>query len=131
MRRILILENYPPTRQALAVALGRAGWEATLVETDHEAVTMLEQEAYDILLLDVDVPTGDGWRVLQALQAAHHTIPVVALIGAEGMSRQRALALGACIVLAKPVGRKALLAGVRTALRNPRGNEEPTPVWGA
>ena len=126
MRRILILENYPSTRQALAVTLRRAGWEATLVETDHEAVTILEQEAYDILLLDVDVPTGDGWRVLQALQAAHHSIPVVALIGAEGTSRQRALALGACLVLAKPVGRKALLAGVRTALKYPQGNEKPS-----
>jgi DNA-binding response OmpR family regulator len=126
VRRILILENYPSTRQALAVTLRRAGWEVTLVETDHEAVTILEQEAYDILLLDVDVPTGDGWRVLQALQAAHHSIPVVALIGMEGKSRQRALALGACLVLAKPVGRKTLLAGVRTALKYPRGNEKPS-----
>jgi DNA-binding response OmpR family regulator len=126
VRRILILENYPPTRQALAVTLRRAGWEVALVETDHEAMITLAQNAYDILLLDVDVPTGDGWRVLQALQAVHHTIPIVALIGAEGMSRQRALALGACIVLAKPVGRKTLLAGVRAALKNPRGNEEPT-----
>jgi DNA-binding response OmpR family regulator len=50
----------------------------------------------------------------------------VALIGAEGKSRQQALALGACVVLAKPVGRKTLLAGVRAALKHPRGNEEPT-----
>lgn len=127
MRRILILENYPPTRQALALTLRREGWEVDLVQTDQEALLALEQEAYDVLLLEADISTGDGWRVLSALQAVHNTTPVVVMIGTEGFNQQRAWDMGACVVLTKPVGRETLLAGVMTALRHPQnGEERPT-----
>ena len=128
MRRILILENYPPTRQALALTLRREGWEVDLVQTDQEALLALEQqEAYDVLLLEADISTGDGWRVLSALQAAHNTTPVVVMLGMEGFNQQRAWDMGACVVLTKPVGREALLTGVMTALQNPpNGAEHPS-----
>src|SRR5512145_2103768 len=124
VHRILIMESYSPTRHALAMTLRRAGWEVDLAETDHETLNALKQEVYDVILLDVDVPTGDGWRVLSALQAAHNSVPLVALIGAEGFSRQQARALGACVVLSKPVGRDMLISGVMAALEDPLSNEE-------
>jgi DNA-binding response OmpR family regulator len=124
VHRILIMESYSPTRHALAMTLRRAGWEVHLAETDHETLKALEQEIYDVILLDVDVPTGDGWRVLLTLQAAHNTVPLVVLIGAEEFSGQQAKALGASVVLSKPVGRDVLLAGVMTALDNPLSNEQ-------
>jgi CheY-like chemotaxis protein len=126
--RILIMESYSPTRYALAMTLRRAGWAVDLAETDHETLKALTQEVYDVILLDVDVPTGDGWRVLSALHAAHNTVPLVVLIGPERLSGQQAKALGACVVLTKPVGRDVLLSGVLAALENPLSNEECTTV---
>ena len=123
-RRILIMESYSPTCHALAMTLRRAGWEVDLTETDHEALKALEQEVYNVILLDVDVPTGDGWRVLSALQATNNTIPVVVLIGTEDSSRPPARVLGACVVLSKPVGREVLLSSVMKALVIPF-NPEP------
>jgi two-component system OmpR family response regulator len=118
-RRILIMESYSPTCHALAMTLQREGWEVDLTETDHEALKALEQEVYSVILLDVDVSTGDGWRVLSALQAAQNTIPVVVLVGTEGASDRQARVLGACIVLSKPVGREVLLSSVMQALVSP------------
>jgi two-component system OmpR family response regulator len=106
------------------MTLRREGWEVDLTETDHEALKALEQEVYNVILLDVDVPTGDGWRVLSALQAAQNTIPVVVLIGTEGSSGRQARVLGACVVLSKPVGREVLLSSVMQALVSP-SNIEP------
>jgi DNA-binding response OmpR family regulator len=126
VRRILIMESYSPTCHALAMTLRREGWEVGLTETDHEALKALEQEVYNVILLDVDVPTGDGWRVLSALQAAHNTIPVVVLIGTEGSSGQQARGLGACSVLSKPVGREVLLSSVMQALVSPSSAEPLT-----
>jgi DNA-binding response OmpR family regulator len=116
------MESYSPTRHALAMTLERAGWEVELAETDHEALKALEQAGYDVILLDVDVSTGDGWRVLSALREANNTIPVVVLIGSEGISDYQARILGACVVLRKPVGRDALLSGVMEALGNTDDN---------
>jgi two-component system OmpR family response regulator len=126
VRRILIMESYSPTCHALAMTLRREGWEVDLTETDHEALKALEQEMYNVILLDVDVPTGDGWRVLLALQAAHNTIPVVVLIGTEGSSGRQARVLGACSVLSKPVGREVLLSSVMQALVSPSDTEPLT-----
>jgi two-component system OmpR family response regulator len=119
VRRILIMESYSPTCHALAMTLRREGWEVDLTETDHEALKALEQEIYHVILLDVDVPTGDGWRVLSALQAANNTTPVIVLIGTEGSNDRQARILGACIVLSKPVGREVLLSSVMQALVRP------------
>jgi two-component system, NtrC family, response regulator HydG len=122
VHRILIMESYSPTRDALAMTLERAGWEVGLAETDHEALAALEHAGYDVILLDMDVSTGDGWRVLSALREANNTIPVVVLIGSEGISGHQARIPGACVVLSKPVGRDMLLSGVMEALGNPYDN---------
>jgi DNA-binding response OmpR family regulator len=128
--RILILENYPPTRHALAMTLQRAGWEVALAQTDHEALLALEQGTYDVLLLEADGPTGDGWRVLSTLHGGQNPIPVVVLVGQANVHQKRARALGANVVLPKPIGREALLAGVREALENSHRNGGPTSADG-
>lgn len=122
--RILILENYSPIRQALAMTFQRAGWEVDLVQTDHEALSALSREVYDVLLLEADGPTGDGWRVLASLSEDQKAIPLVVLVRQEDARQQRAWSLGASVVLAKPVGREALLAGVRDALEQLQQNGE-------
>jgi DNA-binding response OmpR family regulator len=82
----------------------------------------LQQAAYDVLLLEADGPTGDGWRVLTTLHSGQNAIPVVVLVGQEDWRQHRAWSLGASVVLSKPVGREALLAGVQEALEQVPGN---------
>lgn len=118
MRRVLVLENYPPTRRALALTLQRAGWEVDLAQTDQETLEIVGQGFYDVLLLDMSMPTGDGWTVLEALRTVHNTTPVVALVQLENHTQRCLQALGVRIILTKPVGREALIAGVQAALED-------------
>ena len=119
MRRVLVLENYPPTRRAMALTLQRAGWQVDLAQTDQETLEIVGQEPYDVLLLDMSMPTGDGWTVPEALRAVHNTTPVVALLEFENHSQRCLQAFGVHIILTKPVGREALITGVQAALENP------------
>jgi DNA-binding response OmpR family regulator len=117
MSHILVFAPYPAMRQALALALQQAGWQVALAQTDRDALTAIEQTTYNALVLDMDIPTGDSWRILQALQRSQQTIPVVALFGPESHRVLEAQALGAHVVLPKPVRKEALMTGVNAALQ--------------
>ncbi len=117
MSHILVFAPYPAMRQALALALQQAGWQVALAQTDRDALTAIEQTTYNALVLDMDIPTGDSWRILQALQRSQQTIPVVALFGPESHRVLEAQALGAHVILPKPVRKEALMTGVNAALQ--------------
>jgi CheY-like chemotaxis protein len=119
MRHILGLENYVPTSQGLALVLQRAGCEVELVATDRETLAALAHRTYGMLLMDLDIPTGDGWRVLEALQSIPCLVPIVAMLASGASKQQLAHALGVRIILPKPVGREALLAALRAVLGDP------------
>jgi DNA-binding response OmpR family regulator len=117
MPHILVYAPYPAMRQALALALRQAGWQVAQAQTDREALKALEQTTYNALVLDLDSPPGDSWSILQALQGSHETIPVVALFGPESDRVLEAQALGAHVILPKPVSKQALMTGVNAALQ--------------
>jgi CheY-like chemotaxis protein len=125
MPRILILESYGPTRQALAMILEREGWEVTLSQTDQEAFEALLHSDYDVLLIDLEMNTGDGWRVLQYLVPdpvvpdrvmPDRTTPIIAILDQESQHSQQAHDLGASAILYKPIRRKRLLDSAAAAL---------------
>lgn len=120
MPRILILESYGPTRQALAMILEREGWEVTLSQTDQDAFEALLHSDYDVLLIDLEMNTGDGWRVLQYLVpdrvAPDRTTPIIAILDQESQRSQQAHDLGASAILYKPIRRKRLLDSAAAAL---------------
>lgn len=118
MPHLLILEPYLPTGQALAVILQRAGWHVTLLQTARETLTALQHHAYDVMLVDLDSATGDGWRVLQLLEPQGNTLPIIAMLGQESREHQRAQALGVYTVLPKPVDRQQLLASTGALLQD-------------
>jgi DNA-binding response OmpR family regulator len=123
VRRILVSEDYLPTRQALAFILRQAGWEVDFAQTGQEAFVALGVQVYDVLLVDVDIPPGKGWSVLEAWQAARHHPPVVALVSAEDRLRKRAQAVGVKVLLSKPVSKRHLLSGVFAALEDFQGRQ--------
>lgn len=117
LRHILVLEEYGPTRQALAQTLRRAGWHVVLVQAAHEARAILQQHTYDVLLVDIHGPTADVWRALTALRQLGNSTPLVLLVHTESVYRERVGSLVPCVLLAKPLSGQALLHGVAMALQ--------------
>jgi CheY-like chemotaxis protein len=63
-RRVLVAEDDPPLRKLLATALRRHGLDVTTTTHGGEAVTELEGSCWDVLLLDLMMPTMSGWDVI-------------------------------------------------------------------
>jgi CheY-like chemotaxis protein len=121
MPQILVLEPYPPLRQALTCVLQRAGWAVATAQTDHEMLTALAQDAYDVLLVDLESWADHGWRVLQALQDAPMPLAVVVLLHPESPWRPEVRARGVRVIVPTPMRREAVLAGVQAALTGAGG----------
>ena len=84
----------------------------------------MNRERPDLILLDLGLPAGDGFLVLERLRKieALAAIPVLIVTGrSDAETRKRVAALGVAPVLTKPVDTEALLAAIRAALET-----EPT-----
>lgn len=117
MTHILLLVGYRPLRHALNVALRRTGWQVDMAQTAQETLHALDQQPYDVFVVDMDTTTADSPRILQALRTLPNRPPVVALMHPESPSISEAMTLGAHVILYKTVGRQALLNGIQTALQ--------------
>jgi two-component system KDP operon response regulator KdpE len=115
--RVLVIEDDPALRTAIAGILDRGGYEADLAADGAAGVTALSRDAYEVVLLDIGLPFVDGWKILEGLQPGR--LPSVIVLSARGEERDkvRALDLGADDYLAKPFGADELLARLRAVLR--------------
>ncbi len=90
---VLVVENDPATRELERRALQRAGWNVCEAENGREAITCLEQQQPDLILLDLMMPKMDGFELLAVLQAhpvwCH--IPVVVLTAKELTESERVM----------------------------------------
>lgn len=118
--RILVVDDVALNVKLLADLLGAKGYQTITAASGAEALTKLEAEAPDLVLLDVMMPGMSGYEVCQAIRAnpAHHMLPVV-LVTALDPAKERAKGLeaGADDFLSKPVNQAELLARVRSLLR--------------
>ena len=101
--RVLIAEDDPDTLVILRVNLNAAGIEPILASDGRTALTRIQNEKPDAVLLDVMLPGIDGWQVLEALHADGDPVRVVMCSAKDNIhDLQRARELGAVAYLTKP-----------------------------
>ena len=118
--RVLIVDDQPDIRRLCRVALGAEGMLCDEVGTGPDAVALAAAHAYDLVLLDVDLPGFSGEEVLRRLRQKPPTrhLKVVMFSGAaSGDDLSRILLAGADDFVTKPFSVVQLRARVKTALR--------------
>ena len=124
--KILIIEDEPKTGSYLKQGLTEAGFVVDLIRDGLDGMHMALSEAYALVILDVMLPTLDGWRVLQGIRNAGKDLPVLMLTARDHVEdRVKGLELGADDYLIKPFAFAELLARVRTLLRRGGQSKEP------
>lgn len=90
--RVLIIDDNPGLREMLRSALERAGWTVSEAENGNAALTLLEQETPELILLDLMMPEMDGFEFLAAARERPewHDIPVVVITAKELTADERA-----------------------------------------
>ena len=79
--RILIVDDEATIRLTLSTLLKRAGYEVTSAENGHEAVALLEQQRFDLMLVDLKMPEMDGMQVVAAARQRQADLAIIVLTG--------------------------------------------------
>ncbi|MDX6269216.1 MAG: hypothetical protein QOD28_439 [Acidobacteriota bacterium] len=125
--RILIVEDEPDTRVLLGKALERFGATVQACELAEEALAALDADSFDCILSDIAMPGEDGYTFIEKLRArdaargdsggGQSAIPAIAFTAyAREEDKQRALAAGFQMHLAKPIAPKELAEAVATVV---------------
>jgi DNA-binding response OmpR family regulator len=101
--RVLIVDDEPDILLMLRVNLEADGFETALAADGETALRRIEEERFDLVLLDVMMPVMDGWGVLRGL-SADPGAPRVIVVSAKSADRDvaRALQAGAADYVTKP-----------------------------
>ncbi len=123
--KILVVDDDRDIVRALNIRLRQAGYAVANAYDGYEAVHAAHTHRPDLILLDIKLPAGDGFSVLERLQDSVETthIPVVFLTAnPQTANWQRALEMGAVDFIPKPYEGKELLRVVRSALETPEAS---------
>ncbi|AZS37307.1 Transcriptional activator protein CopR [Microbacterium lemovicicum] len=118
MTFILIAEDEPRIASFVRKGLENAGYRAQVVEDGAEALAVALEDEVDLVLLDVGLPTMDGFEVLRRLRGQASSVPVI-MLTARSSTRDTVdgLDAGANDYVSKPFTFDELLARVRSRLR--------------
>ena len=122
--RILVVEDETHLAQGLKYNLEAEGYKVSLADSGTTALRLLENDshAYDLLILDLDLPVVPGLEVLRRLRARDSRVPVLVLTAADSIEqRVKGLDLGADDYMAKPFALSELEARVRALTRRGAG----------
>ncbi|MBN1902183.1 response regulator transcription factor [Candidatus Sumerlaeota bacterium] len=125
--KVLIVEDDAAIRRGLADALAFSGYDTLEAGDADRGMDMAVKVDFDLLLLDLVLPHGDGFEILKKARQTRPTLPVIILTArGEETDRVKGLNLGADDYVVKPFSVKELLARVEAVLR--RSPERPMDI---
>jgi excisionase family DNA binding protein len=80
---VLVVDDDSRLREFIRVNLEMEGYTVREAESADEGLTAIEDQAPDLVLLDVMMPNVNGWEMLQRMQERHGSIPVIMFSGKE------------------------------------------------
>jgi two-component system KDP operon response regulator KdpE len=115
--RVLVVDDEPGLRRALAINLRARGYEVSVAADGAAALAAASQQPPDAVVLDLGLPDMDGTQVIEGLRGWTQT-PIIVLSARAGEpDKVLALDAGADDYVTKPFGMDELLARLRAALR--------------
>jgi DNA-binding response OmpR family regulator len=117
--KILIVDDDPDLRRGLNLRLRANQYDTAYAADGFSAIAMAQKEQPDLIILDLGLPAGDGFVVLERLQqnATLSSIPVIVLTARDPQgTREQTLRAGATAFFQKPVDNGRLLSAIRTTL---------------
>jgi two-component system response regulator TctD len=129
--RILLVEDTVDVGEAIVARFERIGHTVDWETDGGVADELLEVQAYELLILDVNLPALDGFSILKRLRQRKSKMPVLVLTARSGIDdRVDALDLGADDYLVKPFDFRELEARARALLRRSAGESTNQLVCG-
>lgn len=130
-RRVLVVDDQEDIREMARLVLSRAGYEVAVAPSGPDGLRLARETAFDLMLLDINMPDLDGWATLRLLRADEELDDIaVAMFSVKGEVRDKVASLqdGAIDYITKPFGVDELVARVGRILdaRGRGSNAVPT-----
>lgn len=126
--RVLIVEDEPELQEALVCFLRLEGIVAHGVSTLEKAQAWIIKNDFDVLLLDLGLPDGDGLAWLQQRQDLLDKGLIITTARSDALSRISGIQAGADVYLVKPVLLEEVASLIHNLIRRLRGSAPPTWV---
>lgn len=125
---ILIVDDEVSIRELIRFNLEKEGFYTVSAGDGPEALEIFRSKRPDLVLLDIMLPTMDGWEVCKILRRESN-VPII-MLTAKGDESERisGLEMGADDYITKPFSPKELIARIRAVLRRANPEEETTQV---
>src|SRR3989344_1054106 len=120
--KILLVEDEDKLAQGIAKGLEMEGFTVDIVGDGKKALTRisLHRSDYDLIILDLMLPSMDGYEICKQVREWNITVPILVLTArAETESKVKLLQSGADDYLVKPFSFAELVARIRALLRRP------------
>ena len=120
--RVLVAEDSDLNQRLIRGILTKAGAEVTLAETGQQVIDLalaaMQEEPFDVILMDMDMPDLDGFEATRRLRDYGYRLPIIAFT-AHAMSeyRDRCRAAGCDDFATKPIDRPVLLEKIARLAR--------------
>jgi DNA-binding response OmpR family regulator len=127
-KTILIIDDDPDVRLGLHVRLKANHYDVFFASDGMASIAEARKHTPDLILLDLGLPAGDGFTVMERLKATDSLslIPVIVVSARDrNINMDRALKAGAKAFLQKPVDNAQLLAVIRKVLGEPALPQRP------
>jgi len=116
--RLLLIEDYKPLQKSLVQGLREAGFAVDFSGDGEEGLWYAKSNDYDVIILDIMLPSLDGLSILKELRALGDTTHILILTAKDTTEdKVKGLELGADDYLIKPFEFKELLARLRALIR--------------
>jgi DNA-binding NtrC family response regulator len=115
--KILVIDDEAVVLDSCKKILSSEGFEVMLVPTVDDALTLLEQDGFSLLLIDIKMPRRDGLSLMDVLRERGERIPIVVMSGYQTAETiEEATRRGADAFIPKPFTPDELLNAVRGAI---------------
>lgn len=129
--RILVVEDYQPNREVLLAHLTPTNADLVTATNGKEAVLAVEEESFDLILMDVQMPHMDGYEATREIRKTFtpQDLPILGITAdAFPQDRQKCLEAGMNGVIVKPLRRRQLMETILTIISGvPDDRQEPRP----
>jgi CheY-like chemotaxis protein len=130
---ILLAEDNPVNQQLARILLGKQGHRVVVASDGHQALTALQQQTFDVVLMDVQMPAMDGLEATAQIRAAEQQtgrhIPIIAMTAhAMKGDRERCLAAGMDGYVSKPIQPADLFPVLARHTAAPAHREQTSPA---
>lgn len=118
MFRILVVDDDKNTRRLMQAVLENEGYQVFMAENGEDALTVMNREYIDLVVLDIMMPKMDGYEFTKTLRGTNNNLPIL-MVSAKQLSadKKKGFLAGTDDYMTKPIDEEEMLLRIKALLR--------------